>query len=147
MLRIVRLGRSQRRSVLPCSFIAFISTPQTKPQSNYLRIPGLGFRIEIGTTKSDVRIRFFSQSILSPWGENCSPRTLSNPFVSSGNSWMMLRSESVSIKRPGDVPTAEPMYVKKNPPSGFARTSSAIDASSARSLFRKLGLYGSLVSK
>jgi hypothetical protein len=69
------------------------------------------------------------------------------PAVSSGHSWIMLYSASVSIRRPGAVPTAEPMYVMKKPPSGLARISSAIDARMARSLFLKEGLYGSVVSK
>jgi len=68
------------------------------------------------------------------------------------------------MSRPGEVPTAagwevsrvyfrrergnvQPMYVIKNPPSGLARISSVIEASSARLLLRNLGLYGLEVSK
>ena len=85
-------------------------------------------------------MRFFSKSMFSPCGLNCDPSTFSVPLVSSGHSCMMLLFASVSIRRPGDVPTADPMYVKKKPPSGLARTSSAIEPRSARSLLRKLGL-------
>lgn len=73
------------------------------------RMPRLGFRMVMGSTKSDVRMSLRSQSMLRPWGENCSPRMLSRPPTSSGHSWMMLKSASVSTRRPGEVPTAEPM--------------------------------------
>lgn len=75
------------------------------------RIPVLGFKILMGSTKSEVRMKFLSQSMLRPWGENCSPRMLSVPSTSSGHSWMMSKFASVSTRRPGEVPTAEPMYV------------------------------------
>lgn len=94
-------------------------------------IPNVGFKMVTGTTKSEVRIMFFLKSTLSPWGENCSPRMLSVLATSSGHSWMMLKLASVSMRRPGDVPTAartnqqgywigirsnlHPMYVIRNP--------------------------------
>lgn len=39
--------------------------------------PSVGFRMVIGTTKSEVRITFLLKSMSRPWGENCSPRMLS----------------------------------------------------------------------
>ena len=33
-----------------------------------LMMPKLGFKIESGTTKSEVSMRFFSKSTLRPWG-------------------------------------------------------------------------------
>jgi hypothetical protein len=52
---------------------------------------------------------------------------------------MMSKFSSVSISRPGEVPKAEPMYVIKKPPSGLARTSSAMEERIARLLFLNLG--------
>ena len=79
---------------------------------------------------------------------------------------MMLKSESVSTSRPGDVPTADPMYVMRNPlaristlqdqmkymmrdtyPSGLARISSVMEESKARLLFLNFGRYGLETSK
>lgn len=71
-----------------------------------LCLPRDGFKIVIGTTKSEVRIRFLFQSTLSPWGLNCSPRILRVPATSWGCSAMILKFASVSTRRPGEVPTA-----------------------------------------
>jgi hypothetical protein len=72
-------------------------------------IPRVGLRMDRGTTKSDVRMTPLLKSTERPWGENCSPRTFNKPLTSSGHSCRMLPSASVSTRRPGDVPTAEPM--------------------------------------
>ena len=74
------------------------SDDRLKVELTYL--PVVGFNIDNGTMKSEVRMMFFSQSMVRPCGENCSPRILSVPLTSSGCSWMMLRSLSVSINRP-----------------------------------------------
>jgi hypothetical protein len=97
VLMIVREARLHNRSVLSCT------------------MPRDGFRIVTGITKSDVRMMFFSQSTVSPWGLKFSPKMLALPAISSGHSLMILKLSSVSTSRPGEVPTAEPMYVMKNP--------------------------------
>jgi hypothetical protein len=88
VLMIVRDAKSQRRRVLART------------------IPKLGLRIVTGTTKSEVRMMFFSQSTLRPCGENCSPRMLPSPAKSLGCSAIMLKLASVSTSRPGEVPAA-----------------------------------------
>lgn len=72
-------------------------------------MPRVGLRMVTGSTKSEVRMNFLSQSMLRPCGENCSPRMFNRLAGSSGHSWMMLKLASVSTRRPGEVPTAEPM--------------------------------------
>ena len=84
------MSRSHRRSVL----------------ARWIPAADAGLRIVTGTTKSDVRMIFLFQSMLRPWGENCWPRMLSVESTSSGHSWMMLKFASVSMRRPGEVPTA-----------------------------------------
>lgn len=71
-----------------------------------LIVPKLGLRTERGTTKSEVRIIFFSKSTLRPWGENWSARMLTCPARSSGHWPMMSKLALVSIRRPGAVPAA-----------------------------------------
>lgn len=93
---IVREAKFQRRRVLART------------------IPKLGFKIVIGTTKSEVKMMFFSQSTLRPWGENCCPRMLVSPATSLGCSAMMLKLASVSTRRPGDVPTAAEKLLAQN---------------------------------
>ncbi len=90
---MVRVARSHNRSVLA------------------RWMPVVGLRMDSGTTKSDVRMTPLLKSTDSPCGENCSPRMLRVPATSSGHSWMMLSSASVSTRRPGEVPTALPICV------------------------------------
>lgn len=98
-------------------------------------LPRLGFKIERGTIKSEVRIMFLSQSTLRPCGLKLSASMLAfdATSVSFGCSAMMLKLLSVSTSRPGEVPAAatvcqfwpynnngaerclQPMYVIRNP--------------------------------
>ena len=69
-------------------------------------LPRLGFRIESGTMKSEVRMMFCLKSIDRPCGLNKSLKMLAVPAASLGCSAMMLKLLSVSTRRPGDVPPA-----------------------------------------
>lgn len=71
-----------------------------------LTFPSVGFKIDKGTIKSDVRMTFFCQSTVRPWGLKFSPRTFAIPAGSSGNSWVISPSALVSTRRPGEVPAA-----------------------------------------
>lgn len=69
-------------------------------------LPRLGFKIERGTIKSEVRMMFLFQSTLRPCGLKLSARILRLDLTSFGCSAMMLKLLSVSTKRPGEVPAA-----------------------------------------
>ena len=69
---MVLVSKSQRRKVL----------------SDIL--PKLGFKIESGTIKSEVRMMFLSKLTVRPCGLKLSARMLALPATSSGNSPMML---------------------------------------------------------
>lgn len=69
-------------------------------------LPRLGFKIESGTIKSEVRMIFLFQSTLRPWGLKLSASMLAFDAASFGCSAMMLNWLSVSTSRPGEVPAA-----------------------------------------
>jgi hypothetical protein len=92
VLMMVRDARFHRRSVLATT------------------LPRLGFKTVIGMTKSEVKMMFLFQSIVRPWGENCSLRMFKVPAMSFGHSAMMSKFAFVSTRRPGDVPTAAVKY-------------------------------------
>jgi hypothetical protein len=83
--------------------------PEAERVGFWIPLMDAGLRMVSGTTKSEVRMILALKSMERPWGLNCSPRMLSVPSTSSGHSWMMLKLASVSTRRPGEVPRAEPM--------------------------------------
>ena len=88
VLIIVLVFKSQRRRV------------------SSLILPRLGFKIESGMMKSEVRMSPLFQSTLRPWGLNLSLMIFKFPATSLGCSAMMSKLLSVSTRRPGDVPAA-----------------------------------------
>ena len=69
-------------------------------------LPRLGFKIDRGTIKSEVRMIFLFQSTVSPCGLKFLASMLALDLMSFGCSAMMLKLLSVSTKRPGEVPAA-----------------------------------------
>lgn len=87
-----------------------------------LILPALGFKIESGTIKSEVRMIFLFQSTVRPWGLKLSVMMFKVPALSSGNWWRMLPCLSVSTRRPGDVPAAAETHQWLNREPGWCHS-------------------------